>query len=85
MDIEEDVEYPYFGRYGILIKPFPREYLFKDLEKRPLIEQEKVLAELMIRMIEDEELRRRYSRGLERARDFDIEGIIRRWEEVIRC
>ena len=35
LDIEEDVEYPYFGRYGILIKPFPREYLFKDLEKRP--------------------------------------------------
>jgi len=85
LDIEEDVEYPYFGRYGILIKPFPREYLFEDLKERPLIEQEKVLAELMIRMIEDEELRRRYSRGLERARDFDIEGIIRRWEEVIRC
>ena len=84
LDIDKKIDYPYFGKYGILIKPFSREYIFKDLEEKPLIEQEKQLAELMIRMIENEELRKRYSNGLERARDFDIEKIIRKWEEVIR-
>ncbi|GBF35776.1 glycosyl transferase group 1 [Methanofervidicoccus abyssi] len=84
LDIDKKIDYPYFGKYGILIKPFPRKYIFKDLEEKPLIEQEKQLAELMIRMIENEELRKRYSNGLERARDFDIEKIIRKWEEVIR-
>jgi len=84
LDIDKKIDYPYFGRYGILIKPFSREYIFKDLEEKPLIEQEKQLAELMIRMIENEELRKRYSNGLERARDFDMDRIIRKWEEVIR-
>jgi len=84
LDIEEKINYPYFGKYGILIKPFPREYIFEDLEEKPLIEQERQLADLMIRIIEDKELRERYSNGLERARDFDVEKVIKKWEEVIR-
>jgi len=84
LDIDEKIDYPYFGRYGILIKPFPRKYIFKDLEEKPLIEREKQLAELMIKMIEDGELRGRYSCGLDRARDFDVNKIIKKWEEVIK-
>ncbi|MBW9221131.1 glycosyltransferase [Methanothermococcus sp. SCGC AD-155-M21] len=84
IDIKEKINYPYFGRYGILIKPFPRKYIFKDLEEKILIEQEKQLAELMIKIIENKELRKNYSHGLERARDFDIDKIIKKWEEVIK-
>ena len=83
LDIGKKIDYPYFGRYGILIKPFPREYIFKDLEERPPIEGERQLAELMIRMIEDDELRKRYSNGSERAKDFDVEKIVKEWGRVI--
>lgn len=41
-----------------------------------------MLAELMIKMIEDEELRKKYSNGLERAKDFDVEKIIKKWEKL---
>ena len=84
LDIEEKIDYPYFGKYGILIKPFPRKCIFKDLEEKSLIEQEKQLAELMIRMIEDKELRKRYSYGLERAKDFHSEVIINKWIELFK-
>ncbi|MBW9221134.1 glycosyltransferase [Methanothermococcus sp. SCGC AD-155-M21] len=84
LNIDKKIDYPYFGKYGILIKPFPRNYIFKDLEEKILIEQEKQLAELMIRMVEDKDLRKKYSNGLERARDFDMDRIIKRWEKVVR-
>ncbi|WP_456472559.1 glycosyltransferase [Methanocaldococcus sp.] len=83
LDIEEKINYPYYGKYGILTEPFPRRYIFKTLDEEPLIEEEKLLAELMIRMIEDEKLRERYSNGLERAKDFDVEKIVKEWERVI--
>jgi len=82
LDIDAKIDYPYYGKYGILTKPFPREYIWKSLDERPLIEEEKMLAELMIKMIEDEELRKKYSNGLERAKDFDVEKIIKKWEKL---
>jgi len=83
LDIEEKIDYPYFGRYGILIEPFPREYIFKDLKERPLIDQEEQLFKLMIKVIQDKNLRKKYSKGLKRAKDFDIDKIIKKWENVI--
>ena len=83
LDIDAKINYPYYGKYGILTKPFPRAYIWESLDEKPLIEEEKMLAELMIKMIEDEELRKKYSNGLERAEDFDVEKIIKEWERVI--
>ncbi len=82
LDINDKIDYPYYGKYGILTKPFPREYIWKSLDEKPLIEEEKMLAELMIKMIEDEGLRKKYSNGLERAEDFDVEKIIKEWEKL---
>ncbi|ADG14108.1 glycosyl transferase group 1 [Methanocaldococcus infernus ME] len=84
LDIGEEINYPYYGKYGILTKPFPRRYIFKTLDEEPLIEEEKILAELMIKIIKDKELREKYSNGLERAKDFDIDKIVKEWEGVIK-
>jgi len=84
LDIEKEIRYPYYGKYGVLIKPLPREFIFKSLEEEPLIKEEELLSELMIKMIEDENLRERYSNGLKRAKDFDVEKIVREWEAVIK-
>ena len=83
LDINGKIKYPYYGKYGILIKPFPREFIWNDLRERPLIEEEKILADLMIKMIEDENLRKKYSKGLERAKDFDVKKIMKKWEKLI--
>jgi glycosyltransferase involved in cell wall biosynthesis len=84
LNINNKINYPYYGRYGILTKPFPREFIWENLDKKPLLEEEKLLADLMIEMIEDESLRRKYNKSLERAKDFDIEKIIKEWEEIIK-
>jgi len=83
LDVNNKIDYPYYGKYGILTKPFPREMIFKSLDEKPLMEEEQILSNLMIKMIEDEDLRKRYSNGLERAKDFDIEKIMEEWEKII--
>jgi glycosyltransferase involved in cell wall biosynthesis len=58
-------------------------FIWNDLDEKPLIKEEKILFDLMIRMIEDKELRKKNSNGLERAKDFDIEKVIKEWEKII--
>jgi len=84
LNIDDKVNYPYYGKYSILTKHFPKVFIWESLDKKPLIEEEKMLADLMIKMIEDEGLRKKYSNGLERAKDFDTEKIIKEWEKVIK-
>ena len=83
LNIDNNIDYPYFGKYGILTKPFPRMFIWEDLDEKPLIEEEKKLFDLMIKMIEDENLKTRYSNGLERAKDFDIGKISKEWEKLL--
>ena len=83
LNIDNNIDYPYFGKYGILTKPFPRMFIWNDLDEKPLIEEEKILFDLMIKMIEDENLKTRYFNGLERAKDFDIGKISKEWEKLL--
>jgi glycosyltransferase involved in cell wall biosynthesis len=83
LNIDNKIDYPYFGKYGILTKPFPRMFIWNDLDEKPLIKEEKMLVDLMIKMIEDENLKTKYTNGLDRAKDFDIEKIIKEWENHI--
>lgn len=82
LGIDKKVKYPYYGEYGILTKPFPRKFIWKTLEEEPLIEEEKMLADLMVEMIENKELRKKYSKGLKRAKDFDTKKIIKEWVNI---
>jgi len=83
LDIGNEVKYPYYGKYGILTKSFLKKFIWESLDKKPLIKEEKIFADLMIKIIEDEKLRKKYFNGLERARDFDIEKIIKEWDILI--
>ena len=52
----------------------------------PLTREEEMLAEGIIRLLEDEPLRKHYeTKGLERVRDFSPEAILREWEKVIEA
>jgi len=83
LNTKKKINYPYLGKYGILTKPFKREFIFKTLNEEPLNEEENVFADLMIKMIEDKNLRARYSHGLERAKDFDLDEINIKIENLI--
>lgn len=83
LDMDEDVDYPYYGEYGILSKPFDQKMSFETLEEKSLTEEEETLAQAMIKIKEDEKLREKYSNGVERVKDFDPEKIIDQWEEIL--
>ncbi len=83
LGLEEDLEYPYFGEYGILNQPFPNKLIFQCPKEVPLIKPEELLAGVMIRVIEDFDLRKKYSNGLEIAKNFDKDNIILQWEKLI--
>ncbi|ODS41482.1 MAG: glycosyltransferase [Candidatus Altiarchaeales archaeon WOR_SM1_79] len=84
LKINEEIKYPHPAKYGILIKPFERKMVFEDLNDKPLTKQEKDFAELMIEIMENNELGERYKKGIERARDFDIEKTIKEWEGLFK-
>ncbi len=80
IDINQEINYPYFGEYGILSAPF--EKIWKNSVEK-LDTAEEMLSDLMIKMIENPDLRKKYSIGLNRAKDFDKDKIINQWEELI--
>ncbi len=81
LDISEKVNYPYFGKYGILTKPF---FNRKALDYLKLSNGEKILSNLMIKIIEDPHLKKKFSKGIIRAKDFSEEKIFHEWEKIIK-
>jgi len=82
IDPEKKISYPYYGKYGILTVPFDVEFLIKKIEEEAK-KAENMLEEIMIKMIENPKLRKRYSNGLKRAEEFDKERIIDKWENLL--
>jgi len=81
--IEEDLEYPHYGEYGVITENFDDELNFETLEERPLSEVEEMFAETMLTFKDDEKIIERYSNGSNRVKRFEAEKIIKEWEEVI--
>lgn len=74
--------YPYYGAFGVLLKTFPAQHVFKTVEEQSLSPEEQALATTMERFMTNAKLRARYSKGSERMRVFDarrteIQKIIR--------
>lgn len=69
------------GEYGILIPPFSGEILESNVK---LTNEEHLLAKAIIKLYKDKKLRNEYSEyGKERARHFELDKIIKQWENVI--
>lgn len=74
LKLNEKIQYPYFGEFGILTKPFSNN----SNEK-----QEQELSKMMEKIIGDKKLQQQYSKGLKRAKDFNISNIIKEWEKIL--
>ena len=83
LDLDKEIQYPFFAEYGILIENFKHIFCFESLKEKKLNKQEKEFSKIMINTIKNKNLKERYSNGLKRAKDFDIKNIIKKWEEVI--
>ena len=83
LDINKTIKYPHYWKYWILIKTPKKEFIWEDLKEKSLIKEENLLADTMIKVIENKEVQKKYSYWLKRAFDFDNENIIWKWEEII--
>lgn len=79
LELDQKIKYPYFGEYGVLIEPFEKKC--KSSEDK-LDAKEKILSDLMIKFIEDPKLRKDYTKGLNRAKNFNKDVIMDKWEEI---
>ncbi|HOI71136.1 MAG TPA: glycosyltransferase [Methanobacterium sp.] len=84
LDLDTEIEYPYKGEYGILTQNFPNELLLKGTDEVRLIQSEEILSDLMIKIIEDEELRKKYSNGLLLAENYDVQKILTQWNKLLQ-
>ena len=80
INLLDKITYPYYGKYGILIKTFRYK---KKLNNSTFFSQEKALVNVMIEIINDPKIQNKFSNGLIRARDFDEKIIIQQWEKLI--
>jgi glycosyltransferase involved in cell wall biosynthesis len=82
--LEEDINYPYLGGYAILNQPFPNEFILKTLKEVILNKSEEILSNSMIKIIEDPDLRKKYSCGQARAENFDEKNIVDHWNKLLK-
>jgi glycosyltransferase involved in cell wall biosynthesis len=78
--IDEKIDYPYYGGFGILSLPFGINAIYEN--KESLTKAEEMLGNLMLKMIEDPDLVTKYSNSFERIKSFDKEIIINEWERL---
>jgi glycosyltransferase involved in cell wall biosynthesis len=84
IDLDETINYPYFGEHAILTKPFPYESIFKNLDEVSLIESEQILADIMIKMIGDPDMRKKYANGELITQNFAKEKIVTQWIKLLK-
>jgi len=77
------ISYPYYGSRGILVKNFDRTFVFKNVMNQRLCFEENMLSEAMIKIVTDTSLRKKYSKGLIRAKDFSASKIVSQWKKVL--
>jgi glycosyltransferase involved in cell wall biosynthesis len=81
-DFRYQTQKPGFAEYGVLMPVF--DVRFKTA-KEPLDENEKMWAEVINKILDDENLRKHYSeKAKQRSENFRIENIIKDWKEVLK-
>ena len=83
LELDERIEYPYYGNNGILIKSFDQKLVFNNLENEPLNESEVILFELMLKMLDNPDLVKKYTKDFKFDKKMDKLVIIEEWMKLI--
>lgn len=81
-DYETQIDAITYGKYGVLVPPLDG---YKYQASDPLIQEEQMLAEAIVSMLNDNELRNEYKEKiLHRGNDFTPETITEQWIEILK-
>lgn len=81
--LDQKIEYPHLGKYGILTQPLKRRFILDDLKKEPLNRSEDIMADSILRMVEDPTLVEKYSKGFKFIKKMDKNKIMEEWYKTI--
>ena len=56
LDLNNEIIYPYYCKYGILNQPFNDKLLFRNLDEVTLNKSENILSDLMVKIIEEKNI-----------------------------
>ncbi|MEE3462285.1 MAG: glycosyltransferase [Lachnospiraceae bacterium] len=80
-DIEEKINYPWYAEYGVLVPAPDNNKTNTDIN---LTEGEKALAEAMIRLLTDNDMREHYrKKSIQRSEAFKPEKVVPQWIDLI--
>lgn len=80
-DLNTEIKDIQYAEYGILIPVCDGIY---HAENVPLTKEEKILADSMIILVQNDDMKDRYSKlSIERAQDFNLDEILPMWSEII--
>jgi glycosyltransferase involved in cell wall biosynthesis len=51
ISLDEKIKYPYYGKYGILTKPFDKKSIFETIDEKPLDKDEEDFSSLFFRKL----------------------------------
>jgi len=72
---------PEFAKYGILMPVFDGK--LKKIND-PLTNEEKIWVETILKILKNKNILDKYSQmGKKKAKDFDVENIIKKWKEIL--
>lgn len=69
--------YPHYGKYGVLVKPFAIAKPFNKQQKNEL-----ALANALISLAQQKNIKNNFGRGTKRAADFSIQKICNQWSDL---
>ncbi len=80
-DFKLQTEHIEWAKYGVLV-PVCCDILYQEYE--PLSEKEKLIAEAVIKLLEDQSLCKKYKQAsLVRVRDFESSSIVKQWVDIL--
>jgi len=85
LKITQQIKYPYYGKYGILIKPFDSSQIKSYDKIEPFSDEEKMFADQLYRFRTDFSLQKRYTNGngFRRAEFFSNQNILSKWKKIL--
>jgi glycosyltransferase involved in cell wall biosynthesis len=84
LNLDETINYPYLGEHAILTEPFPNEIIFKNLDEVSLIESEQILFSIMVELIGNPDIRKKYAHGELITQNFSKEKIVNQWNKLLK-
>lgn len=81
LDVEQNIEYPYRGEYGVLLTNFHGYPFYEGIEQKSLEENENMFAQAILNILGDEKMMKK---KIKEREEFSLGNVAEEWEMLIK-